>query len=240
MQLTDFKVLSFACYGTLIDWETGICKALAPLAGRTGKAFPREQRLEAHARHSAAQEALTPGRPYPDLLQRVHERIAREWGVIPDPLESRAYGQSVKAWPAFEEVPAALRYLKSHFQLVILSDLDRDSLAASQAKLQVEFDLIFTAREIGSTKPDPRNFEYLVRHLGQAGIQQHEILHTAESLFRDHLPANQLGLASAWLQRRSAPTAHGATLPHCDFTFTSLEAMAQAHRDALSCLRHRE
>ena len=110
MRLTDFKVLSFDCYGTLIDWETGICAALQPLAARSGQAFTRDQLLESHARHEAAQEAATPELRYADLLARVHDRIAGEWGLAPDPEESRAYGLSVRDWPAFPDSAAALQY----------------------------------------------------------------------------------------------------------------------------------
>ena len=236
MQLTDFKVLSFDCYGTLIDWETGISAALEPLRARSGKALSRDQVLEAHARHEAAQEAATPDLPYSELLARVHDRIAAEWGVRPDPGEGPAYGRSIKDWPAFPDSPAALQYLKGHYQLVILSNVDRESFRASQARLQVEFDHVFTAQDIGSYKPDPRNFEYLVRELARAGIQKQEILHTAESLFHDHLPANRIGLASAWIHRRAGLEGTGAThppehMPHYDFRFTSLAAMAKAHQD---------
>jgi len=233
MRLTDFKVLSFDCYGTLIDWETGISQALAPLAARSGQAFTRDQILEAHARHEAAQEAETPAVPYPEVLARVHDRIAREWGVAPRPEEALAYGNSVKDWPAFADSAPALQYLKRHYKLVILSNVDRESFKASQARLQVDFDHVFTAQDIGSYKPDPRNFEYMIRELGKAGFRKQEILHTAESLFHDHLPANQAGLASAWIHRRAGQEGTGAThppahMPHCDFRFVSL-----ADRDSL-------
>jgi 2-haloacid dehalogenase/putative hydrolase of the HAD superfamily len=239
MRLTDFKVLSFDCYGTLIDWETGICAALQPLAARSGQAFTRDQLLEAHARHEAAQEAATPELRYADLLARVHDRIAGEWGLAPDPEESRAYGLSVRDWPAFPDSAAALQYLKRHYQLVILSNVDRESFKASNARLQVAFDHIFTAQDIGSYKPDPRNFEYLTGRLAEAGFQRQEILHTAESLFHDHVPANRAGLASAWIHRRAGQAGHGAThapevMPHYDFHFTSLADMVQAHQNELA------
>ena len=117
--------------------------------------------------------------------------------------------------------------------------MDRDSFKASNAKLQVEFDHIFTAQDIGSYKPDPRNFQYLIGHLAEAGIQRQEILHTAESLFHDHVPANRAGLASAWIHRRAGQPGHGAThapevMPHYDFHFTSLADMVQAHQNELA------
>ena len=240
MKLTDFKALSFDCYGTLIDWETGMSEALKPLQARAGKTgLTRDQVLEAHARHESAQEAETPDMPYSQLLVKVHDRLAREWGVEPVAEESRTYGQSVKDWPAFPDSPAALQYLKQHFKLVILSNVDRESFKASNARLQVEFDHIFTAQDIGSYKPDLRNFDYMVRELARHGIRKEDILHTAESLFHDHLPANKVGLANAWIHRRHGQQGTGATfppdhMPQYDFRFTSMAEMAKAHQEELA------
>ena len=105
MQLTDFKILTFDCYGTLIDWETGISNALMPLAERAGKILTKDQKCEAHARFEAAQEAETPALRYSEVLEKVHDRIAQEWGVPPIPAESRAYGQSVKDCRPFRILP---------------------------------------------------------------------------------------------------------------------------------------
>ena len=237
MQLTDFKVLTFDCYGTLIDWETGICEALQPLLTRSGKALDRDQVLETFARHEAAQESETPSMIYSELLSVVHSRIAKDWGVAPRAEEMEAFAHSIRNWPAFADSPAALRYLKNHYKLVILSNVDRQSFKTSNARLQIEFDYIFTAQDIGSYKPDPRNFEYLIQRLGQAGFQKHEILHTAESLFHDHAPANRAGLASAWIHRRHAQKGFGAThppeaMPKYDFRFGSMAEMVAAHRAA--------
>src|SRR5215469_283659 len=237
MQLTDFKVLTFDCYGTLIDWETGIWEAVQPLLTRSGKTQDRDQILETFARHEAAQESATPSMIYSELLSVVHSRIARDWGVAPRPEEMEAFGHSIQNWPAFADSPAALQYLKRHYKLVILSNVDRQSFKASNARLQVEFDYIFTAQDIGSYKPDPRNFDYLIQRLREAGFQRHEILHTAESLFHDHAPANRAGLASAWIHRRHAQKGFGAThppdgMPKYNFRFGSMAEMVEAHRAA--------
>lgn len=238
-RLTDFKVLSFDCYGTLIDWETGMHEALKPLAAKSGQSFTRDQVLEAHARHESAQQKETPGMIYSEVLAQVHRRLALEWGVPADPAAAEAYGRSVKDWPAFPDSPAALQYLKQHFKLVILSNVDRQSFKASQARLQVAFDYVFTAQDIGSYKPDLRNFDYMLAELAKDGIRKQEILHTAESLFHDHLPANQVGLANAWIHRRAGQEGTGATfpperMPEYDFRFTSMADMAKAHQDALA------
>jgi 2-haloacid dehalogenase len=238
MNLTDFKVLTFDCYGTLIDWETGISDALTPLAERAGKLLTKDQKCETHARFEAAQEAETPTLRYSEVLEKVHDRIAQEWGVAPLPAESRAYGQSVKNWPAFPDSAEALQYLKKHFQLVILSNVDLVSFRASSPRLQVDFDQVLTAEEIGSYKPDLRNFEFMLRKMEAAGYRKRDILHTAESLFHDHLPANKMGLASAWIHRRAGKPGHGATfppesMPEYTFRFTSLGEMARTHQSLL-------
>lgn len=235
MQLADFKVLSFDCYGTLIDWETGITEALRPLLARTGRTPSRDQVLETFARFEAAREAETPSMIYSELLGVVHARMAKEWGTEPIAEESKTFGHSVPDWPAFPDSAEALQYLKQHYKLVILSNVDRESFKASNARLKVDFDYIFTAQDIGSYKPDLRNFKYMIQRLGEAGYRRHEILHTAESLFHDHVPANTVGLASAWIHRRHAQTGFGAThpperAPKYDFRFTSMKELAEAHR----------
>src|SRR3974377_2131693 len=127
MHLTDFKVLSFDCYGTLIDWETGITLAVQSFLARTGKALGRDQVLETFARHEAAQEAETPSMIYSKLLSVVHGRIAKEWGTRATDEESARFCGSIRDWPSFPDSPAALQYLKAYYRLVILSNVDRDS-----------------------------------------------------------------------------------------------------------------
>jgi 2-haloacid dehalogenase len=234
MKLHDFRVLSFDCYGTLIDWEAGILAALAPLAQKAAANLGPDQILEAFARHEAAQETETPAMLYSQLLGAVHARLAKEWGVKTAAAEDARFGASIKDWPVFEDAPAALQYLKRHYKLAILSNVDRESFRASNKRLQVDFDWIFTAEDIGSYKPSLRNFEYLISHLAAAGFGKKDILHTAESLFHDHAPANQMGIASCWIYRRHAKEGFGATakpanMPHVDFRFTSLGEMAEAN-----------
>jgi len=237
MRLSDFRVLSFDCYGTLIDWETGIVTAMQPLTAKAGRPS-RDRVLETFARHEAAQEAETPAMVYSQVLANVHARMAEEWGVKTSAEENARFGASIGDWPAFEDSPAALQYLKQHYKLVILSNVDRESFARTNKKLGVTFDGIFTAQDIGSYKPSLRNFEYLIAKMKKSGFGKETILHTAESLFHDHAPANKMGLASAWIHRRHAQEGFGATarpkdMPHYDFRFTSMREMADAHRAEL-------
>ena len=191
------KAMTFDCYGTLIDWESGIWTALQPLLGKAGAGLARDDALAAFARHESAQETETPGLLYSELLARVHRRLAAEWGVATTAAEDRAFGGSVGDWPAFPDTAAALAYLQRFYKLVILSNVDRASFARSQLRLGVEFTAVYTAEEIGSYKPDPRNFRYLLDRLAEAGHQPGDILHVAQSLYHDHVPANRCGLRSA-------------------------------------------
>ena len=232
MRLSDFKALSFDCYGTLIDWETGLVDALRSLRDNGAGA---EEILEAYGPIEHEIEVEQPGLPYSQLLERVHERLSDRFGVEPDEVEAAKFGASVGDWPAFPDSAEALRYLKQHFKLIILSNVDRLSFAGSNQRLGVEFDHIFTAQDIGSYKPDLRNFEYLISHVAADGIAKGELLHVAQSLFHDHVPANRMGIASAWIDRRAGKPGGGATvtpdpMPHYDFRFTSLGQLAEAHR----------
>src|SRR6266481_4563286 len=211
MKLSDFRVLTFDCYGTLIDWESGLYAALQPLLRAASTSLGREEALA---------------------------RLARQWGVTPAPADHVAFGTSVPQWPAFADTPAALQYLKRHYKLVILSNVDRESFAGSNVKLGVGFDAICTAQDIGSYKPDPRNFRYLIDTLAKLGFGRRQILHTAQSLYHDHAPAKALGLASAWIDRRHERSGWGATMPPAgtpayDFRFESLAEMVAAHQREL-------
>jgi 2-haloalkanoic acid dehalogenase type II len=240
VKLTDFKVLTFDCYGTLIDWESGIFNALAPLVQRAGNAgLGRNKLLELYAVEEASQEVETPAMPYNQLLGVVYKRLAKAWDVRVSNEEANIFGASVPDWPAFADSASSLQYLKKFYKLVILSNVDRLSFRGSNAKLGVEFDAIYTAQDIESYKPSQRNFDYmLVRLKADFGLEKKDILHTAQSLFHDHAPANSNALASAWIDRRHADEGWGATpmppgTPKYDFRFESMAALAKAHQEQL-------
>ncbi|MEZ5774543.1 MAG: haloacid dehalogenase type II [Hyphomicrobiaceae bacterium] len=237
MKLTDFEALTFDCYGTLIDWETGIWNALQPLVTQTGRQIGREEALVEFSEHESAQEHDTPSLRYDQLLSATHARMARAYGVRVIADMNIRFGGSVPDWPAFTDSAEALAYLKRHYKLVILSNVDRTSFASSNKKLGVTFDAIYTAEDIGSYKPDAANFDYLVRHMASdLGVAKDRILHTAQSLFHDHVPAEAAGLARCWINRRgekglgSGATKAVARMPKVHFEFPTLAAMAEAHR----------
>jgi len=239
VKLSEFKVLTFDCYGTLIDWESGMIAALAPLTSRLAHVPTRNEILEAHGRLEASQQLSTPAKPYRELLAVVYKRLAESWGISVSWQECLTYGRSVGDWPAFADTVEALRYLKQHYRLAILSNVDNESFTHSNARLGVAFDGVYTAEDIGSYKPAPRNFEYLLAEQAQQGFSARDILHVAESLFHDHVPANRLGLTSCWIHRRHADEGYGATqppatMPRLAFRFDSMGDLAAAHAKELA------
>jgi 2-haloalkanoic acid dehalogenase type II len=238
MRLTDFKVLTFDCYGTLIDWETGILNALRPLLRRDPVERSRDEVLASFARHETAQELDTPGMVYSELLAQVHRRVAAEWGIAASEADHRAFGGSVGDWPAFADSAASLSYLKQFYKLVILSNVDRKNFAESRKRLGVDFDAVYTAEDIGSYKPDLANFRCMIDALKRSGHAERDILHIAQSRFHNHAPANAVGLRSVWIDRRKGAAGSGATPPppegvRWDFCFASMAELVEAHRAEL-------
>lgn len=235
--LAGFKVLTFDCYGTLIDWETGIWDAFQPLiAFNGGSGLSRKAALEAFAVHESRVENEAPGTLYPDVLARVHREVSLQADLRTSADLDREFGRSLPHWPAFPDSAEALRYLKQRYKLVILSNVNREGFAASNRKLGVDFDAVYTAQDIGTYKPNPANFEFLLKHLrDEFGLRPEDILHTAQSLYHDHLPAQQLGLATAWIDRQGlsksgdwGATARLEEMPETDFLFHSMAELASA------------
>jgi 2-haloalkanoic acid dehalogenase type II len=235
--LSDFEVISFDCYGTLIDWETGIWDALQPLfmVNGFGRAT-RRQALQAYARLESRVERAHPDLAYPEILRRVHAGLAEELGLSSTPSMDADFASSVGDWPAFADTAEALRQLGRRFRLVILSNVDRASFARSSRKLGVRFDAVYKAQDIGSYKPDLANFRYLKERVERdLGVRAEKILHAAQSLYHDHAPARASGLANAWIdrQRLSEGGDWGATSaierrPEVDYRFFSLAELATA------------
>jgi 2-haloacid dehalogenase len=204
-----FEVLSFDCYGTLIDWEAGIAAGLRRVLDPRGVVAGDEDLLERYARHEAAVEA-GPYLPYREVLVRSLRGVCAELGVEPTETEAAAFGGSVGEWPAFADSPDALAALAGRFRLAVITNCDDDLFAASNRRLGVTFDWVITAQQVGSYKPRPRSFEVALERIG---LPRERILHVAQSLFHDHVPAKRLGLATAWVDRRHDRPGSGATPP---------------------------
>ncbi len=235
MKLRDFDALSFDCYGTLIDWETGILAAWRPWAEREGVEAGDSAVLECFAASESRQQAATPGLPYPEVLARTFMAMGAAFGRAPVEADAVAFGRSVPDWPAFPDSAAALACLGRHYELIVLSNVDRESFAGSAQRLGARFDAVLTAQDIGSYKPAAANFDALIAGLEARGIAKARVLHTAQSLFHDHAPAAAAGLATCWIDRRRGLPGWGATMPppappRVDFHFGSMAALAEARR----------
>lgn len=229
--MNAYRLLSFDCYGTLVDWESGLLTQLRPWAARQKLAVTDDQLLAAFATAEPACESEFPRLPYTEILRRVHARIASRFEREPSAADADAFALSVGDWPVFADTMAALRALRQRFKLVVVSNTDRASFARTQARLDVVFDAQVLAEDVGAYKPDRRMFDALFETAAHFGVAPGEILHVAESLYHDHVPAKALGLATAWIHRRHDRAGSGATAPATasvqpDFYARSLQELA--------------
>lgn len=202
LDLTVPKALFFDIYATLIDWETGILPSLLKLA--SNGAMTRDSLLAAFHTHSLAIWESHPTLPYPQVLERVYARIADDVGTDYDPQGAVAFGRSIGEWPAYPDTVAAMQKLGKHYKLFVLSNVDNDSFGrtCSGPLNGVEWDGIYTAETIGSYKPSPRNYEYVVERAAEMGIKKEELVLVAQSLDIDHVSTTKLGFRpGVWIAR---------------------------------------
>jgi 2-haloacid dehalogenase len=204
-----YEVLSFDCYGTLIDWESGILNGLRPVLAAHGARPPDEELLVHYAECEAALEAGE-YRPYREVLGLALRGVGAAYGVLPTAEEVERFSGSVEDWPAFADSAQALARLRQRFKLAVITNCDDDLFAASNRRLGVDFDWIVTAQQARSYKPSARNFELAFVKIG---VPRERILHVAQSLFHDHAPAKKLDLATVWINRRHDKAGFGATPP---------------------------
>ncbi|CAN5487681.1 haloacid dehalogenase type II [soil metagenome] len=205
----DFTHLTFDCYGTLIDWETGILAAVKPLLAQHGLAVTDAQILTLYTKYEAAEEA-GPYQTYRTILRNVMAQIGADLGLALNETELSALPDSVGQWPAFADTVEALKRLQTRYKLVIISNIDDAMFAESNKRLQVTFDEIITAQQVGSYKPSYNNFNTALKRLG---VAQRQVLHVAQSLYHDHVPAQALGFKTVWVNRKSVLTGLGLSLP---------------------------
>jgi len=204
-----FDALTFDCYGTLMDWETGLLAGLREAISAQPFTATDDELLEAFARHESAIEADR-YRSYREVLGEALRRILADRGLEPTADEVAAFGGSVVDWPAFPDSAAALQRLQAQFGLGVITNCDDDLFAASNLKLGVTFDWVVTAQQAKRYKPNPRGFELAFERIG---LPTSRILHVAQSLFHDHVPAKRLGLSTVWVNRRGGRAGSGATPP---------------------------
>ncbi|CAD0113915.1 unnamed protein product [Aureobasidium uvarum] len=231
--LTNFRLLSFDVYGTLIDWETGLMIALQPLLSKNDKTdtYTRKELLEIYHHHEASQQQKTPDLSYCDLLATILSHIAADLKCeSPTEAENKAFGDSVGKWPAFPDTVDALRRLAKHYKLVVLSNVDRNSFSTTNAgPLQkFSFDAIITAQDIGNYKPSLKNFEFMLEKVNEKfSIGKAQVLQTAQSQFHDHHPAKKMGIKSCWIVRPGAEMGNREE-EIFDWKFDTLGEMADA------------
>ncbi len=203
-----FEALTFDCYGTLIDWETGIARGLRAALG-DGVQASDDGLLELYGRREAELEA-GPYITYREVLARACAGVGRTHGIEVTDDAARRFAGSVGEWPAFPDSAEALARLATRFRLGVLTNCDDDLFALSEKRLRVRFEWVVTAQQVRSYKPSPRHFLVAFERMD---VPRDRILHVAQSLFHDHVPARRLGLASAWIDRRHDRAGSGATPP---------------------------
>ena len=207
--LASFELLTFDCYGTLIDWETGILDVVRPILARHGVTADDERILELYAVTEAKQERGEYTR-YELILRMIMTELSLRLGFDASPEEILALSASVGGWKPFPDTVRSLRALKSRYKLAVISNVDDRLFADTAAQLEVPFDDIVTAQQAGAYKPDRKVFEYA---LSKLGVPPEKILHVAQSLYHDIAPARALGLATVWVNRRHGRKGSGATPP---------------------------
>ena len=234
LRLGDYAVLTLDCYGTLVDRDTGIVNALMPWLNDVGVTAGRGEILRAFNQAERAKLVTAPGVCYRDLLFEVHDSLADFFQVRADKNVARAFANSIKDWPIYSDVPGALAYLRQHFRLALLANIDRESFEQTSKALGDSFEAVYTAEDIGTYKPSTKSFDYLLARLAKADIAQDKVLHIASSLRLDHVPAKRRGFSTCWihrphgLSRMTGSVTKGIEI-HPDFYFESLGALTHAH-----------
>lgn len=237
----DIRVLSFDCYGTLIDWERGLLEALLPWAERSGlisaEMLPveREEAIERLLGAFGAAEACRerePFREYPDVLRLVMHDIGVALGGEVTQEDAERLAGSVGAWPEFADTVDGLRSLKKRFKLVIVSNVDHASFARTRLLLGVEFDAVVIAEDVRSYKPAPAHFDEAERVVRSMGLEPSAWVHVAQSLFHDIAPASARGLRTVWVDRRAGrgggATREVASAPRADLVVPDLRSLVGA------------
>ncbi|OAQ59928.1 haloalkanoic acid dehalogenase [Pochonia chlamydosporia 170] len=239
--LKSYGALSFDCYGTLVDWEGGIIKALTPLTKHlcpnTATTYDRQALLTLYAACEGRIQRQYPKMKYPSILEQVYDELAKEMDLQEHvtPEDRAAFGASIGAWEPFPDTIAALHQLSKHFKLVILSNVDKESFSRTLAGplAGITFDAVYVAEEIGSYKPSLNNFDYLAKRCElDLQVPKHKILQTAYALFHDLTPAKKYGLDVCLIERK--PNVMGGEVENLedgitlDFTFPTLREMVDA------------
>jgi 2-haloacid dehalogenase len=206
---SSIRLITFDCYGTLIDWETGMLAAMRPLFARNGNGIGDAEILEAYGEAEVSLES-GPYLAYREVLARSVKEVGSRLGVTIGAAESRDFAESLLRWEPFPDTVAGLEKLGKRFRLGIISNVDDDLFAVTRTKLKAAFDVVVTAQQVQSYKPSRRNFDEMLR---RSGLKKEEILHAGQSVYHDIIPANALGIKNVWVNRPSVRPGSGATKP---------------------------
>ncbi len=209
LDLSQFQCLTFDCYGTLIDWESGILGALRPILAAHGRKLSDGGILELYSAIEAQLEA-GPYLPYREILDAVVMKLAARLVFSPTAEQVHSLANSLPSWQPFPDTVPALRRLSERFRLAIISNTDDDLFASTARHLEVRFDPVVTAQQARSYKPSENNFRLALKRIG---LPREQVLHVAQSLYHDIAPAKDLGLATVWINRRAGKPGSGATPP---------------------------
>lgn len=232
-----FKVCTFDCYGTLIDWDTGISELVSPWLAEMNSQVPPDLVVSTFALMQARHQQARPALLYPEVLRRSWRDIEEQFGWDENPAHATAFARSVSTWPPFPDTVESLRYLARKYHLGILSNVDNASLAGSLRLLEVSFAFTVTAEDVGSYKPALPHFEEAFRRLEEIGIRKDQILHVAQSKHHDMIPGGHLGLTTVWVNRRHGKKGTGATLAATaepTLTVNSLAELVALHKASQS------
>jgi 2-haloacid dehalogenase len=202
----SIRLITFDCYGTLIDWENGMLAALRPLFSRDGRRVSDLQILELYGEIEAGLEA-GPYLSYRQVLAEAAREIGRRVGTEISAEAGSAFAESLTRWEPFIDTVPALQSLAKQFRLGIISNVDDDLFAETRKMLPIEFDFVVTAQQVQSYKPSHRNFEEAIR---RSDLSKDQILHAGQSLYHDIAPANALGIQNVWVNRPSIRPGSGA------------------------------
>lgn len=221
-----YDALTFDCYGTLIDWETGILNGLKAALGSGIEGESDAQLLARFAHHEHAAEV--PYKNYREVLGLTSRMLAGELGLEISPEQEAQFGASVLDWPAFPDSHDALVSLQERYKLVVITNCDDDLFAASAARLGITFDEVITAAQVGSYKPNIENFHFTHEKIQRTlGISKDRILHVAQSLFHDHAPAKSIGMTTVHIKRRGNGAAPQASATP-DSVFPDMKSFADS------------
>ncbi len=217
IEIRHYDIITFDCYGTLIDWESGILNALKTVLKRHSINAENRVLLELYAKYESAAES-GPYIPYREILRSVMWQFGKQFSFVPRQEDDFALADSMREWQPFDDTVDSLQKLKQRYKLAVLSNVDDELFAASAEKLKVNFDFVITAQQLGCYKPSESFFKQAIERIG---LSKEKILHAAQSLFHDIAPAQRLGLSTVWVNRRSQSTGFGATpeshiIPDCE------------------------